>query len=75
MATLGTVFVGSWAAMGGKKSSTAKGPQIQASSKDEEKFIQYVTLVPCRVPDNVREIGHWRLPARAGANSGTAENS
>ncbi|EON66187.1 hypothetical protein W97_05431 [Coniosporium apollinis CBS 100218] len=40
MATLGTVFVGSWAAMGGKKSSTAKGPQIQASSKDEEKFIQ-----------------------------------
>lgn len=41
MATLGTLFVGSWAAMGGSKKST-QGPPINATSKDEEKFIQYV---------------------------------
>lgn len=40
MVTLGTLFVGSWAAMGGSKASTAQGPPIQASSKDEEKFIK-----------------------------------
>jgi F-type H+-transporting ATPase subunit k len=43
MATLGSIFAGSWAAMGGgEKPKTAQGPPINASSKDEENFIQYV---------------------------------
>lgn len=43
MATLGTIFAGSWLAMaGGEKPKTAQGPPISASSKDEENFIQYV---------------------------------
>ena len=41
MATLGTLFVGSWAAMGGSK-KPGQAPPINATSKDEEKFIQYV---------------------------------
>ncbi|KAJ5807073.1 hypothetical protein N7474_010665 [Penicillium riverlandense] len=41
MATLGTMFAGSWLAMGGgEKPKTAQGPPISASSKDEEQFIQ-----------------------------------
>ncbi|KAJ5604940.1 hypothetical protein N7510_010094 [Penicillium lagena] len=41
MATLGTMFAGSWLAMGGgDKPKTAQGPPISASSKDEEQFIQ-----------------------------------
>ncbi|KAF2805534.1 uncharacterized protein BDZ99DRAFT_466514 [Mytilinidion resinicola] len=40
MATLGTFFVGSWAATGGSKKSAEQGPPISAGSKDEEKFIQ-----------------------------------
>ncbi|OCL10481.1 hypothetical protein AOQ84DRAFT_353507 [Glonium stellatum] len=40
MATLGTLFVGSWASMGGSKKSAQQGPPINATSKDEEKFIQ-----------------------------------
>ncbi|KAJ5309115.1 hypothetical protein N7499_007164 [Penicillium canescens] len=41
MATLGSIFAGSWAAMsGGEKPKTAQGPPINASSKDEENFIQ-----------------------------------
>ena len=43
MATLGTMFVGSWAMMGGKKKVASQIPPINASSKDEEDFIQYVT--------------------------------
>jgi hypothetical protein len=43
MATLGTMFAGSWLAMGGgEKPKTAQGPPISASSKDEEQFIQCV---------------------------------
>jgi F-type H+-transporting ATPase subunit k len=43
MATLGSIFAGSWmAAGGGEKPKTAQGPPINASSKDEENFIQYV---------------------------------
>ncbi|OCK77819.1 hypothetical protein K432DRAFT_384357 [Lepidopterella palustris CBS 459.81] len=39
MATLGSVFVGSWYAMsGGKKAD--QGPPINAKSKDEESFIK-----------------------------------
>ena len=42
MATLGTLFTGTWAMMGGSKKEQAKqGPPINASSKDEENFIQY----------------------------------
>ncbi|KAJ5473710.1 hypothetical protein N7475_003276 [Penicillium sp. IBT 31633x] len=41
MATLGSIFAGSWLAMsGGEKPKTAQGPPINASSKDEENFIQ-----------------------------------
>lgn len=43
MATLGSIFAGSWlAAGGGEKPKTLQGPPINASSKDEENFIQYV---------------------------------
>ncbi|TKA82941.1 hypothetical protein B0A55_01304 [Friedmanniomyces simplex] len=40
MATLGTTFVGAWAFMGGSPKPAQKTPPIQASSKDEENFIQ-----------------------------------
>ncbi|KAJ5565127.1 uncharacterized protein N7484_011680 [Penicillium longicatenatum] len=41
MATLGTIFAGSWAAAGGgSKPKTAAGPPINASSKEEGDFIQ-----------------------------------
>ncbi|KAK5016578.1 hypothetical protein BJ546DRAFT_1059174 [Cryomyces antarcticus] len=40
MATLGTTFLGAFAAMGGSKASQQSGPPINATSKDEEKFIQ-----------------------------------
>lgn len=47
MATLGSIFAGSWlAAGGGEKPKTAQGPPINASSKDEENFIQYVPALP-----------------------------
>lgn len=50
MAVLGTIFAGSWAASGsGAKPKTAEGPPINASSKEEGDFIQYVT-VPVPVP-------------------------
>lgn len=43
MATLGSLFAGSYlAASGGEKPKTAQGPPINASSKDEENFVQYV---------------------------------
>lgn len=42
IATLSTVFVGTWAMSGGSKKQVEKGPQINAQSKDEENFIQYV---------------------------------
>ena len=41
---LSTLFVGSWAMSGGKKADAQKGPPINASSKDEEDFVQYVRL-------------------------------
>lgn len=47
MAVLGTTFAGSFFALGGSdKKKTEQGPPVNASSKDEEKFIQYV-LLPC----------------------------
>jgi F-type H+-transporting ATPase subunit k len=42
MATLGTIFGGSFLAVGGKKTET--GPPIEAGSSDEEKFIKCVPL-------------------------------
>jgi F-type H+-transporting ATPase subunit k len=43
IATLGTLFVGSYIGLsGGKKpEDKAKGPPINAGSKDEENFIKY----------------------------------
>ncbi|OQE16736.1 hypothetical protein PENSTE_c023G09035 [Penicillium steckii] len=41
MGVLGSIFAGSWAAMGGgEKPKTAAGPPINASSKEEGDFIQ-----------------------------------
>ncbi|CZT17861.1 uncharacterized protein RCC_03697 [Ramularia collo-cygni] len=37
---LSTMFVGTWAMAGGKKSPASNTPPINASSKDEENFIQ-----------------------------------
>lgn len=42
MATLGTTFLGGFLALGGSKKSTQDGPALNATSKDEERFIQYV---------------------------------
>ncbi len=44
MATLGTMFAGSYLAMGGTKAKE-QGPPVHATSKDEEKFIKYVVSV------------------------------
>lgn len=50
IATLSTLFVGGWAMSGGsKKQSAQQGPPINASSKDEENFIQCVTTIPPRI--------------------------
>jgi ATP synthase subunit K len=45
MATLGILFGGPWLAMRGRAKKTAEGPPINASSKDEEAFIQYALLL------------------------------
>lgn len=42
MATLGTTFTGIYLAMPAKTKGKESGPPINAASKDEEKFIQYV---------------------------------
>ncbi|KAF3922775.1 hypothetical protein AA313_de0200635 [Arthrobotrys entomopaga] len=42
MATLGAVFGLSYLGMGGSSKKPQTTPPIQASSKDEENFIQYV---------------------------------
>lgn len=42
MLTLGTFAAGATLAMGGKEKAKEKGPPINASSKDEEDFIQFV---------------------------------
>lgn len=42
MLTLGTFAAGATLAMGGEKKAKEQGPPINASSKDEEDFIQLV---------------------------------
>ena len=42
MLTLGTFFAGTAYAMGGEKKVKEQGPPINAGSKDEEAFIQFV---------------------------------
>ena len=54
---LSTMFVGSYLMMGGKKAVTQTTPPIKGSSKDEENFIQYVTLLHERVTDIYTPIG------------------
>lgn len=44
MATLGTVFAGAWYATRGDEKKKEQGPPTNASSKDEEQFIQYVMI-------------------------------
>ncbi len=46
MATLGAMFGGTYLAMRGGEKKTAQGPPINASSKDEETFIQYAVVLP-----------------------------
>ena len=41
MITLGTMGVIGAVSMGGKQKAKQEGPPINATSKDEEKFIQY----------------------------------
>ncbi|KAK4629296.1 hypothetical protein CLAFUW4_08455 [Fulvia fulva] len=40
IATLSTMFIGGWAMSGGSKKPAQQAPPINASSKDEENFIQ-----------------------------------
>ena len=42
MLTLGTTFAGTAYAMSGKEKAKEQGPPINAGSKDEEQFIQFV---------------------------------
>lgn len=42
MITLGTTFAVAGYSMTGKEKAKEKGPVINAGSKDEEQFIQYV---------------------------------
>ncbi len=42
MATLAATFGGAKLAMGGEKKDATTTPQINAQSKDEEKFVKYV---------------------------------
>ena len=42
MATLGSLFGGTFLATRGGEKKTEQGPPVAASSKDEEQFIQYV---------------------------------
>ena len=44
IATLGVTFAGSWLALRGDGSEKARTPPTNASSKDEEAFIQYRPL-------------------------------
>lgn len=46
MGVLGTLFGGIFAATGGSKKVPNAAPPINASSKDEENFIQYDPTVP-----------------------------
>ena len=50
MATLGALFGGTWLAMPAKKDKK-QPPPINASSKDEEQFIQYVDTYSCATPN------------------------
>ena len=45
MATLGTTAVGIAFAMSGKEKAKEQGPPINAGSKDEEQFIEYVGVL------------------------------
>ena len=45
MLTLGTTFAGAAYAMSGKDKAKEQGPPINAGSKDEEQFIQYVDVL------------------------------
>lgn len=48
MAVLGTTFAGSAFALRGDSKAKEQGPPINATSKEEESFIQYV-LLPSKI--------------------------
>ena len=48
MLTLGTTFIGTAYAMSGEKKAKEQGPPINAGSKDEEQFIQYIKTISMR---------------------------
>jgi hypothetical protein len=52
MVTLGAIFSGSYLATRGGEKKKEQGPPINASSKEEENFIQYVYLdISCILHD------------------------
>lgn len=64
MGVLGSLFGGVFLLSGGSKKATQQGPPINASSKGEEDFIQYVwPHDPCSItkkdtPWDIGEIGN-----------------
>lgn len=64
MAVLGSIFAGSWAMSGSSaKPKTAEGPPINASSKEEGDFIQYVPApapAPVPVSDDPMLLLDWK---------------
>jgi F-type H+-transporting ATPase subunit k len=45
MGVLGSTFAGAFLALSGGDKKAQQGPPVNAASKDEEKFIQYVILL------------------------------
>ncbi|TKA31491.1 hypothetical protein B0A50_02338 [Salinomyces thailandicus] len=57
---LSTLFLGSWSMMGGsKKPAAGQAPPMNASSKDEENFIQYVDTLHVEK----ERFGSWSIAA------------
>lgn len=73
MAVLGTMFAGSYLAMGGgSKPKTAAGPPINASSKEEGDFIQYVLAIYPNIPDNADNLSIKNIQYCMNSSNGTS---
>jgi hypothetical protein len=75
---LTTTFVGAWAMTGGSKKPVEKAPPIQASSKDEENFIQYVSVTgrctsrrECCEAGMIADPTPQRVPEECGSRQGS----
>lgn len=62
------MFIGGWAMSGGSKKPAQQAPPINASSKDEENFIQYVSSARA-----LRKC--WQEDAGRDTNTDIADNS